>query len=80
MRATTRHTIAVTCAAAALAAATPAVAQIMDPEFNAQWGLAAIGAQYALAKGYTGQGVVVGVVDDPIQTTHPEFSGRIFPF
>jgi subtilase-type serine protease len=82
MRAIARLTIAATYAAAAFAAATPAVAQqqFMDAEFNAQWGLAAIGAQYALAKGYTGQGVVVGVVDGPIQTTHPEFAGRIFPF
>ncbi|MDH4982423.1 S8 family serine peptidase [Hyphomicrobium sp. D-2] len=52
----------------------------MDAEFNAQWGLAVVGAQYALEKGYTGAGVSIGVVDGIIQKTHPEFSGRILPF
>jgi subtilase-type serine protease len=72
----------IACAAAALAVATPAVAQqqFMDPEFNAQWGLAAVGAQYALAKGLTGAGVAVGGVDGIFQTTHPEFAGRIYPY
>ncbi len=70
-------------AAFPLVCATPAAAQtapIMDAEFNAQWGLAAIGAQYALEKGITGAGVAVGVVDGIFQTTHPEFDGRINPF
>jgi hypothetical protein len=75
MRAT-RHTVAFACAAAALAAATPVVAQqqFEDDEFNAQWGLAAIGAQYALAKGITGMGIVVGVVEGRFDATHPEFT------
>ena len=78
---TARHTIAVACAAAALAAATPAVAQqqFMDPEFNAQWGLAAIGAQYALAKGITGDRYRRRRRGRPFQATHPEFAGRIYP-
>lgn len=70
-------------AALPLLGAAPAAAQtaaIMDAEFNAQWGLAAIGAQYALEKGITGAGVAVGVVDGIFQTTHPEFAGRIYPF
>lgn len=69
-------------AALPLLIATPGVAQeqFMDAEFNAQWGLAAIGAQYALEKGITGSGVVVGVVDGIIERTHPEFAGRIFPY
>jgi hypothetical protein len=56
------------------------MAQIMDPEFNAQWGLAAIGAQHALERGITGAGVGVAVVDSIFQATHPEFAGRIYPF
>jgi subtilase-type serine protease len=72
-------TIAATCAAAAIAAATPAVAQqqYMDEEFYAQWGLAAIGAQYALAAGYTGTGIGVVVVDGLFQVSHEEFVGRV---
>lgn len=53
---------------------------VMDAEFNAQWGLAFINAQYALERGITGQGVAVGVVDGIFETTHPEFAGRIYPF
>jgi hypothetical protein len=63
-----------------LATISSASAQVMDAEFDAQWGLAAIGAQYALEKGITGAGVAVGVVDGIFQTTHPEFAGRIYPF
>src|SRR4051812_35647273 len=63
-------------------AATPAHAQqqFMDEEFDAQWGLEAIGAQYALARGLTGAGVGVVVVDSSFQQTHPEFSGRVGPY
>jgi len=54
--------------------------QIMDAEFDAQWGLAAVGAQYALERGLTGAGVGVVVVDTAFQTTHPEFDGRVGAF
>ncbi|HWK32984.1 MAG TPA: S8 family serine peptidase, partial [Hyphomicrobium sp.] len=57
-----------------------AQAQTVDAEFDAQWGLAAIGAQYALERGITGAGVRVGVVDGIFQTSHPEFAGRVDPF
>jgi subtilase-type serine protease len=68
-------------AAASLAALTglanAAAAQTMDAEFNAQWGLAYVGAQYALARGLTGTGVDVVVVDSLFQLDHPEFTGRV---
>ncbi|MBI1650920.1 S8 family peptidase [Hyphomicrobium sulfonivorans] len=65
---------------AASFSATASAQSVMDAEFNAQWGLAAINAQYALERGITGQGVAVGVVDGIFETTHPEFAGRIYPF
>jgi len=69
-------------AALPLLIATPGVAQeqFMDAEFNAQWGLATVGAQHALAKGLTGAGVVVGIVDGVVQLDHPEFAGRVFSY
>ena len=73
-----RHAAHLTIAALLTAATmTPAVAQeqFRDKEFNAQWGLAAIGAQYALfERGITGVGIGVVVVDTAFQTTHPEFN------
>ncbi|QHF02627.1 autotransporter domain-containing protein [Pseudomonas asturiensis] len=44
-------------------------------EFNANWGLAAIEAQYAYAAGYTGKGIKLGIFDHPVYAPHPEFSG-----
>ncbi len=81
-----RHAAHLTIAAfLAAAATTPAAAQqqFMDEEFNRQWGLAAVNAQYALEKGLTGQGVVVGVVDSLVQFSHPEFqlpTDRIYSY
>lgn len=46
------------------------------PEFKAQWGLAAIHAEYAYMLGYDGRGIKVGVVDSGLDITHPEFAGR----
>lgn len=46
------------------------------PEFQAQWGLAAIYAEYAYMLGLDGSGVKVGVVDSGLSIDHPEFSGR----
>ncbi|HEV7320364.1 MAG TPA: autotransporter domain-containing protein [Ensifer sp.] len=45
-------------------------------EFNAQWGLSAIHAEYAYMLGYDGSGIKVGVVDSGLDITHPEFAGR----
>lgn len=48
----------------------------LSEEFNHQWGLAAIGAHYAYARGYTGKGINVGVLDEAV-TNHPEFAGKL---
>ncbi|MDX7989258.1 autotransporter outer membrane beta-barrel domain-containing protein, partial [Xenorhabdus sp. 12] len=48
----------------------------LSEEFNHQWGLAAIGAHYAYARGYTGKGINVGVLDQAV-THHPEFAKKL---
>lgn len=48
------------------------------PEFYANWGLDPIRAQYAWSQGFTGAGVKLGIADDPIQLSHPEFAGRVY--
>ena len=60
-----------TCAGAATAQTT---------ETDAQWGLRMIGAQAAYDRGYTGSGIVVGILDGGLDMTHPEFRGRLHPF
>jgi subtilase-type serine protease len=45
-------------------------------EFNRDWGLAAINAHHAYARGLTGRGVSVGNFDTGTALEHPEFSGR----
>ncbi|MCC8368395.1 S8 family serine peptidase [Xenorhabdus sp. PB61.4] len=45
-------------------------------EFKRQWGLTAIGAHYAYARGYTGKGVNVGVLDETV-THHAEFANKL---
>lgn len=45
-------------------------------EFNAQWGLGAIGAEYAYARGLTGRGVRVGISDSGTALMHSEFDGK----
>ncbi len=50
-------------------------------EFEAYWGLYAIGAHHAYARGLTGAGIRLGVMDTGTLATHPEFadSGRLHP-
>jgi len=48
------------------------------PEFYANWGLNAINAQDAYAKGFTGAGVKVGIADSAVQLWHPEFRSRVY--
>src|SRR5690606_8008031 len=48
-------------------------------EFMAAHTLLDIRAQYAYAKGYTGQGVLIAVVDDGLDIHHPDFAGRVSP-
>ncbi|MGW8305630.1 MAG: autotransporter domain-containing protein [Achromobacter pulmonis] len=49
-----------------------------NPEFKADWGLAAMNAQYAYARGFSGAGIKLGSVDSGYQPTHQEFAGRHF--
>ncbi|MFO3672900.1 autotransporter domain-containing protein [Pseudomonas protegens] len=44
-------------------------------EFKADWGLGAIHADSAYAAGYTGQGIKLGIFDQPVYAQHPEFAG-----
>ncbi|WMJ70604.1 autotransporter domain-containing protein [Stenotrophomonas sp. 24(2023)] len=45
-------------------------------EFNTDWGLGAINADYAYARGLTGQGIRLGVFDSGTGLDHPEFAGK----
>jgi subtilase-type serine protease len=45
------------------------------PEFQADHSKAQIKAEYAYARGITGKGVSVGVLDTGINPTHPSFAG-----
>ncbi len=47
-----------------------------DDEFNADWGLAAIGADYAYARGLSGKGIRLGIFDSGVATDHSEFAGK----
>ncbi|MDC9621819.1 autotransporter outer membrane beta-barrel domain-containing protein [Xenorhabdus sp. XENO-7] len=42
-------------------------------EFRADWGLGAIHAEEAYARGYTGKGIKLGIFDQPVYAKHPEF-------
>lgn len=48
----------------------------VDDEFEADWGLAAINAQYAYARGLSGAGVRLGLVDSGTAFHHSEFAGK----
>ena len=49
------------------------------PEYRADWGLGRINAATAYARGFTGSGVLVAVVDSGIDATHPEFRDPSHP-
>jgi len=42
-----------------------------------QWGLDAVNAEAAWAMGYTGEGVIVAVMDTGIDSTHPDLQGKV---
>jgi len=46
-------------------------------EYRANWGLDHIGAIEAYARGATGEGVTVGLIDSGIDLKSPEYAGRI---
>ena len=48
----------------------------VDDEFKADWGLAAINAQYAYARGLSGKGIRLGVFDSGVGADHAEFAGK----
>ncbi|RWK57516.1 S8 family peptidase [Mesorhizobium sp.] len=48
-----------------------------DAEFNGNVGLGAINADAAYALGFTGKGVKIGIIDEPVWAAHPEFTGRL---
>ncbi len=52
-------------------------AYAMHPEFRNQYGLGQIGADYAYARGATGAGVTLGIVDSGIDPAHPKFEGKL---
>ena len=46
-------------------------------EFRNQRGLARIKAHYAYARGATGEGVTLGIVDSGVDPDHPKFEGKL---
>lgn len=45
-------------------------------EFKKDWGLAAVGAEFAYARGLSGAGINAGVMDDGIASWHSELKGK----
>ncbi len=51
-----------------------------NDEYQDQWGLAAINASSAYARGATGEGIVIGITDSGLDTTHDEIAAsRVLP-
>jgi len=46
-----------------------------NAEFLADWGLDEMNAEYAYARGLTGAGVRLGILDSGVDDRHPEFAG-----
>ena len=49
----------------------------VHPEFRNQYGLAQVKAHHAYARGATGKGVTLGIVDTGVDPNHPKFEGRL---
>ena len=47
------------------------------PEFRNQYGLAQVKAHYAYARGATGEGVTLGIVDSGVDPSHPKFEDKL---
>ncbi|ROT44699.1 autotransporter domain-containing protein [Pusillimonas sp. NJUB218] len=63
------------CLAAPAFVADPS--SFINTEFLASRALLDIKAQYAYARGFTGKGVILAIVDSGLDINHPEFLGRI---
>lgn len=50
-----------------------------DPLYPQQWGLGKIEAQKAWSLGYTGNGIIVAVVDTGVDLNHPDLKDNILP-
>ncbi|MFR0656716.1 hypothetical protein SB719_19375, partial [Pantoea sp. SIMBA_079] len=48
----------------------------ITPEFEGDWGLQAINAHHAYARGLSGSGVRLGLLDSGAGLDHPEFAGK----
>ena len=48
-----------------------------NPEFHNQYGLEQIKAHFAYARGATGDGVMLGIVDSGVDPSHPKFEGKL---
>lgn len=54
--------------------------KVYDPNADLrpfQWGLDAVNAEAAWALGYTGEGIIVAVMDTGIDSTHPDLQGKV---
>ena len=71
-----RRVVAILAGLALAAAGSPAAHASHDPEFDRQWGLAAIGAPAAWAK-TTGAGVKIGIVDTGVDLSHEDLAGQV---
>lgn len=60
--------------------AAAASAQPVLTEYDSQWNLKMIGVEAAYKRGYTGKGVVIGVVDSGINPTHRDLIGQLTPY
>ena len=49
------------------------------PEFRNQPALEQVNAHYAYARGATGEGVVIGIIDSGIDAGHPKLDGKVLP-
>ncbi len=49
------------------------------PQFQNQRALEQVNAHYAYARGASGEGITIGIIDDGIDSDHPALAGKIHP-